>query len=105
LISILVTEWLSERLRERKHFIQGLYLFGSVQKGSCTPNDCDLLVLTDCDPDGSDWAELKVALVSIEEQFFSRFKIPLSIVFATSSEFATLQRFRERAAPFEEIRL
>src|SRR5687768_15548567 len=97
LTKTIATKWLYHGLREKKQFIHGLYLFGSVQKGHRFPRDCDVLVITDCHPDSSDWAELKSALVSLEKRFVSVFRIPLNFIFMNKSEFNSLYRFREKA--------
>lgn len=100
-----VTGWLAARLSPLQPDVCGLYLFGSVLVGSDTPGDCDIVVVTGCDPDGKPWANLKSHLVRLESEFMATFRVPLAVVFMTAAEYDSLTEFRAKAAPLEKINL
>lgn len=100
-----VTTWLATRLAPVRSQICGLYLFGSVLRGSASPRDCDIVVVTECHPDGEAWTNLKAHLIRLEDEFKATFRVPLAVVFMTAAEYDSMTDFRLKAAPLEKIEL
>lgn len=94
-----VVQWLSIRLVGESSGIVLTRLFGSIAKGSHSPSDCDILLVSDAGPDSSEWHALRRRIKELNNEFHQQFGIPLSITLMTAAEFCSLTDFVETLKP------
>lgn len=85
--------------------LEEAYVFGSVARDTPNPNDCDLLIMLDCNPNEIKW---KVAIKLVEDvksEFLQKFDIPLNTLIYTVEEMRELTALQKRIFSKKIIRL
>ena len=94
-----VVQWLSIQLVGESSSIVLARLFGSIAKGSYSPSDCDILLVSDAGPDSSEWHTLRRRIKELDIGFRQHFGIPFSITLMTPAEFRSLTDYVETLRP------
>lgn len=93
--SLKITDYLKNRLNDNCYIIKS-FIFGSVAKGSSTPNDCDLFVVTNQTPYKEKWQKFISEIEQLKINFESEFSLKLNVTINTEGEFTEPSAFRER---------
>lgn len=90
--SACVIEWLKKNIPP---FLSISYcaVYGSVARRSADPEDCDLLVVSDSDPDEIEWRKMRREMSAIRDRFSMAFGIRLSVVILTTKEWEETRDF------------
>jgi predicted nucleotidyltransferase len=94
-----IIRWLITQLASHSPYIVLARLFGSIARGSTSPSDCDILIVSDAPIDSSEWHALRGRLKEVEAGFRYQFGLPLSITLMTPSERASLKSYVDTLTP------
>ena len=97
-----IREFLNSRVNDQKN-CKLCFIFGSIAKGSVSPNDCDLFWLTEYYPESKEWTSLQVKISKLKNEFLKAFKIPLNVLVYTLDEYNENSEFKKRI--FERPRI
>jgi predicted nucleotidyltransferase len=88
-----VTTWISVQLAAVASQVVFARLFGSVASGSRSPSDCDILIVSDADPESLEWRLLRTRLRDVSKAFRDQFSIQLSTTLLTPAELVSLDQY------------
>ncbi|MBA5246718.1 hypothetical protein H1R16_09420 [Marnyiella aurantia] len=72
------------------------FIFGSIAKGSKTPNDCDLFIVTILTPMMNNWDNFIDEINQLKTDFENEFNLKLNATIYTKKEFLEYSAFKER---------
>lgn len=93
--SIKITDYLKNKFNDNCYVVKS-FIFGSVAKGSLSPNDCDLFVVTNQTPYQEKWLKFISDIEQLKINFEDEFSLKLNVTINTEGEFTEPSAFRER---------
>lgn len=82
----LINEWLHLYLAEQNNNIRKAAIFGSLARNSVSPNDCDLLIVSNVSTDSEEWQNLRNHISLMKSDFLLKFSLPLNVTLLTVRE-------------------
>lgn len=86
-ISYKMYDWLKYRIKQISSHLSEAFVFGSVARYSLYPNDCDIMLVAKDDISDTFWGHLRIQNLELSKEFYSEFRVVLSIMLVTYFEY------------------